>query len=68
MPKGGRCQHHLESEGSEGGRSKNFKELADLGTEHFKKLYKAQEETSIAEIIKVARLFPCFVEEEEVGP
>jgi hypothetical protein len=45
----------------------NFNELADLGTNHFKALFKAQEETSIAEIIKVAQLFPRFVEEDEVG-
>jgi len=46
----------------------SFNELAILGTEHFKELYKAQEGSSIAEIIKVARLFPHFVEEDEVGP
>lgn len=46
-----------------GAKVTNFNELADLGTNHFN----AQEETSIAEIIKVAQLFPRFVEEDEVG-
>jgi hypothetical protein len=32
----------------------NYNDLADLGINHFKTLYKAQEETSIVEIIKVA--------------
>jgi hypothetical protein len=44
-----------------------YNELADLGINHFKTLYKAQEESSIAEIIKVAQLFPRFVEEDAVG-
>jgi hypothetical protein len=47
---------------------KNHNELAKLGTEHFKELYSAQEETSIAEIIKVARLFPRFIDEDEAKP
>jgi len=44
-----------------------FNDLSNLGTNHFNALFKAREETSIAEIIKVAQLFPRFVEEEEVG-
>jgi hypothetical protein len=43
-----------------------YNELADLGINHFKTLFKAQEETSIAEIIKVSQLFPIFVEEDAV--
>jgi len=50
-----------------GPKVKNFKELVDLGTDYFKELFKAQEGTSIVEIIKVAWIFPCFVEEDEAG-
>jgi hypothetical protein len=35
-----------------------------LGINHFKTLYKAREESSIAEITKVAQLFPRFVEDK----
>ena len=45
-----------------------FECLAKLGTEHFCELFKAQEGSSIVEIVQVARLFPQFVEEDEVGP
>jgi hypothetical protein len=43
-------------------------DLAELGIAHFKDLFTAQQGTSIAEIIRVARLFPRFLEEDEVEP
>jgi hypothetical protein len=45
----------------------SFEGLASLGIEHFSDLFKAQEGSSIAEIVQVARLFPRFVEEEDNG-
>jgi hypothetical protein len=36
----------------------SFEGLATLGIAHFRDLFKAQEGTSIAEIVQVARLFP----------
>ena len=36
----------------------SFEGLAKLGTEHFCELFKAQEGSSIAEIVQVDRLFP----------
>jgi hypothetical protein len=44
-----------------------YNELDDLGINHFKTLYKAQEETSIAEIIKFSQLLPIFVDVNEAG-
>jgi hypothetical protein len=46
----------------------SFEGLAKLGSEHFSELFKVQEGSTIAEIVQVARLFPRFVEEDEVGP
>jgi hypothetical protein len=43
----------------------SFEGLSTLGISHFKDLFKAQEGSSIAEIVNVARLFPRFVEEDE---
>jgi len=38
--------------------------LATLSTSHFSGLYKAPQETTLAEIIKVAGVFPRFVNHE----
>jgi hypothetical protein len=46
----------------------SFEGLDELGTDHFRDLFKVQEGSSIAEIVQVARLFPRFVREDEVGP
>jgi hypothetical protein len=42
-----------------------FEGLSSLGISHFKDLFKAQSGSSIGEIVKAARFFPRFVEEEE---
>ena len=43
----------------------SFDGLSAMGVEHFQSLYCAQEESSIAKIVKIASLFPCFVEEAD---
>jgi hypothetical protein len=42
-----------------------FEGLSSLGISHFKDLFKAQVRSLIVEIVKVARLFPHFVEDDE---
>lgn len=42
-----------------------FPQLSELATSHFKHTYSAPRDTNLAEIIKVAQLFPRFVEQEE---
>ena len=42
----------------------SFEGKAKIGVEHFKNLFKAPNQASIAEVIRVAQLFPRFVEEE----
>lgn len=42
-----------------------FNALAALGVSHFKTLFKALLEDTIAKLIRVARIFPSFVEEED---
>lgn len=44
-----------------------FPQLAELATSHFKRTYSAPRDTNLAEIIKVAQLFPIFVDQEEGG-
>lgn len=41
----------------------SFDELSELGVEHFLSLFKAQEEASIAEIIRIVGFFPRFLED-----
>lgn len=40
----------------------NFHQLAHLGNNHFQQLFRAPPGASLAEIICIARLFPCFVD------
>lgn len=47
-----------------GERARSFEDLTSLGVDFFKNLYKATEEISIAEVIRVAQFFPRFIEEE----
>ena len=47
-----------------GDQAHSFEDLASLGVNFFKNLYKATEEISIAEVIRVAQFFPRFIEEE----
>ena len=41
-----------------------FEDKARCGVNHFQNLFKAPAQASIAEVIRVAQLFPRFVEEE----
>ena len=43
----------------------SFEGLADLGVRYFGDLFSAQPGANIAEVIRVAQLFPRFVDEEE---
>ena len=43
----------------------SFQDLSTLGTTYFKYFFKAPAEVSIAEVIRVAQLFPRFVEDED---
>jgi len=54
---------HLTNE--QGIRVSSYQKLASLGTSHFKKLYKAPPNASLAEIIRVDQLFQRFVDQEE---
>ena len=42
-----------------------FEGMASTGVEHFKSLFKALAQVSIAEVIRTAQLFPRFVEEDD---
>ena len=48
-----------------GEKVSSFEGLANLGVKHFQSLYKAQVGSTLAEIIKLAQFFPCFVDTEE---
>ena len=48
----------------QGNQHHNFHQLAQMGIDHFRDLYKAPANTNLAEIIRVARLFPRFVDQE----
>eukprot|EP01018_Ginkgo_biloba_P039380 Gb_12932 [translate_table: standard] len=42
-----------------------FEDVAKAGVEHFSSLFKAEERVSIAEVIRMAQVYPCFVNEED---
>jgi len=44
--------------------ARSFDDLASLGVNYFKNLFKAPEEVSIVEVIRVTQFFPRFIEEE----
>lgn len=50
---------------SDGAKAKSFNDLASMGRDHFKNLFKALAGASIAEVIWVAQLFPRYAEEED---
>ena len=54
-----------ELSSAEGEQVSSFDGLADLGVRHFGDLYTAQPGASIAEVLRVAQLFPRFVGEED---
>jgi len=54
-----------ELESVDGEQICTFEGLAAMGINHFESLFKAQEESSIAEIVRVAGFFPRFVMEED---
>jgi len=41
--------------------ARSFEELASLGINYFKNLFKAPEEASIVEVIRVSQFFPRFI-------
>jgi len=48
------------------GRVENsFEGMASIGVSHFKNLFKASNQASIEEVVRLAQLFPGFVNEEE---
>lgn len=55
----------LKNEG--GDRVTSFKNLAELGANHFQNLYKAPAGTSLAEIIQIVHMFPRFAKEVDNG-
>ena len=54
-----------ELENFDGDKISSFAGLEDLGINHFENLFKAQRESSIAEIVRVAGFFPRYVMEED---
>ena len=42
-----------------------FDSMTSLGVEHFKNLYKALEHATLAKVIRIAQVFPGFVEPDE---
>lgn len=55
-------QHHSEPGNEVGQKLRSFNQLAALGTSHFGQLFKASQEATLAEVMKVASLFPRFVD------
>jgi len=49
----------------EGDMADSFNKLAHLGITHFRGLYKIPRESSLPDIINIARHFPIFVEEDD---
>ena len=47
-----------------GGLARSFEDLSSLGVNHFKSLFKAPAEASIAEAMRVAQFFPLYIDEE----
>ena len=52
-------------EDDRGRRQGSFEELAGTGVEHFQNLFKAPTRAQIAEIMRIAQVFPRFVGKEE---
>lgn len=45
-------------------KATNFEGLSSMGVNHFKRIFAAQQGTSIAKIVKIAVLLPQFVDQE----
>ena len=54
-----------ELSSAEGEQVSSFDGLEELGVRHFGELFMAQPGASIAEVLRVAQLFPRFVGEED---
>jgi len=52
-------------EDSEGREENTFEGMARIGVSHFQNLFKANNQASIEEVVRLAQLFPGFVNEEE---
>lgn len=59
--KGRKAQNTIwEMQDDRGIKVTNFEGLSSMGVNHFKSIFSAQQGTSIAEIVEIARLFPHF--------
>ena len=47
-----------------GNKATTFEGVSSMGVEHFKSIFAAQQGTSIIKIVKIARIFPRFVEQD----
>jgi hypothetical protein len=54
-----------EMTNTEGNKVRGFKELADLGIQHFKGIFEEPTSANIGEILRVISLFPRLVNEED---
>jgi len=52
-------------ENSDGRVENSFEGMANIGVSHFQNLFKANNQASIEEVVRLAQLFPGFVNEEE---
>ena len=52
-------------EDEQGHAHDTFEGIASLGVEHFKNLYKAPNQATLAEVIRIAQDFHRFMEEED---
>jgi hypothetical protein len=48
-----------------GNKVHGFTELACLGVNHFKEIFKEPEHTNMGDLLKLVGLFPCLIDEEE---
>jgi hypothetical protein len=54
-----------EIQRSDGTMATSFEDIAVVGTTHFKDIFKEEQRSSIEAILKVASLFPSFVDQEQ---
>lgn len=49
----------------QGNLENSFEGMARLGKNHFQDLFRAENHASIEEVVRMAQLFPIFVDEED---
>ena len=63
--KGRKSQNIIwEMSDDRGHKVSSFDDLSSMGVNHFKRIFSAQQGSSIAKTIKVATVFPCFVDDD----